>query len=491
MLTLELFRAFTDKEIPLLDEHVEAKQRTELTALYAALKPYRKRDAEPDTPTLYKKIYSKKYTAEKDYELRNELRRLNEIFYDFMVNAEWQKQLATDKATYNLYLARAYSNRQLHSLFGTEIDGMISGARAQLAPDVSMHLLLLKTVWTLYYAPQTGDAYEKGLAIVEEARKEVFKRMRYSLRMNENLMAGILKTQNTNTGKTHTEATDARTQPLYNTAINAADDDALERFYILRKYTFQTKGALRIQIQKELLELARAEELQVPLVMNETLLVLTDLASECGYNARFAEAAEYYAQALQLTERMNKPVTAHLLLGYQVAHIYLGNYNAAIQLYMDYERIILKSPLNYNMALMRSYTYLFLAAPDKALEHLPANRPGPDLWHLLQRAVYMIAFYQRNEVTLAANECKNIQQLLLANRNEDYVEGFMWVNGLFRKFLKAKQQHKQKMMAELKLLGKELEAQPEKTTQVTNSGMPLLWLLKELEREKVYNKPVF
>ena len=91
MRTLELLGSFSEKELKELQTIISLNKKKSLKALFAELLKYHRRGSLPANDILFENAFGVPHNAGKNYLLRNELRLLNDIIYEYLIVASLKK----------------------------------------------------------------------------------------------------------------------------------------------------------------------------------------------------------------------------------------------------------------------------------------------------------------------------------------------------------------------------------------------------------------
>jgi tetratricopeptide (TPR) repeat protein len=481
MRTLHLLRAFNDKEIAELDLVVAGKERKTLLTLYTAVKVYRKRNSEPTVDLLYKKVFNKKYTADKDYLIRNELRLLNKVFYDFLALAALKSKLKEDEGFYDVWLARALYDRRIDAVLDEDMEGWLRQAEER---DLPAHTAALMNIgfYNDLVKPASEANHQELMKFVARAKEVITRNLRLDMRKWESMEAMALHRYKILTEKANEKTTgDYRTEAATSIDITpAGPSDQAERYFVLQKWTYQTHGNLRIEILQEALALLKLRGIKNNIDLNNLLAAYGSLGSELSNIQRVEEADACFAEGIALFEKHKIRMYASLVHNRMAAQLLLERYETGIAIYREYESQILKDPRKPKFVMLLCYCHLFLRQPDEALAALELFGKIDDEQNVVRRMAYLIAFCLRGQADLALNECENINRFLKA-RTGEWVENQLWINGLFRRFASAVLQNRERMKKEIQQLHTDLMAEEQRIKDAHLSVVPVLWLVKEVK----------
>lgn len=486
---MDLLKSFNDREIADIDEQVSRQKRKSLQLLYSTIKKYRKKTGIPENEELFEKAFNKSYSSGQNYLLRNELRLLNELIYDYMIGETFQSYLKKHKSTFYQWLARSFFDRKIKSAFEGDIDRFIDYSKEDINPIDTANMYDLKSLWLVYNQEKKVENIRGQIALMEDWKKEEIRRLKYRLREMEARQAYLELVLHAQSGDTERPA-DVRTPPLTQIDLgNYSDSDWFERYVILKKHSYQSKGKIRIEVLKLMLEIEEAPYyIGEYSTFNAQISTLNNMALEYILLGDFTAAENYLETAFSRCETNNHPVVISNVQNYLAIQMPLKQYQKGIEIFTKYEEQILPSRSVNTISIYRSYCYLFLHRADEALSLLPESAQFSRHDQLFYRMAYAIAFCIRGQIDLALNECRNIRKLINGTETSSetpgsaYDERYLWVIRLFTQFLKALEKDKERKQAELQKLKDELWINPEETEALLRTEFPLLWLWREVEQ---------
>ncbi|MDX2001336.1 MAG: hypothetical protein SFW35_02830 [Chitinophagales bacterium] len=478
MRTWQLFKSFSDKELKEIEERLASKKRKSLPSLFNAIKKH-KGDTLPSKEILYKAAFGEDYTSKKDYLLRNELRHLNEEFYDFIAQKAFLSHINENKPVYHYYLASGLADRKLNEILEADIDDFIKQSQQTVKPKLLAALLDLKLLWNIQHQFKSPANIEAQKALENEYIAQEIRGLKYLIREHEARMAYLEYTRLIITNQLKDIPNNTITPPLETLDMSVEPNDWIENQLITKKHTFQTQGEVKLQVLKDIL--SRQEKLFAEKIgrFDAMIVSLNNIANELFLLRRPAEAAIYLADSLQrCIDHKRAPHIANIQ-NYILAQLILGNYEEGIRAYETYKKDIVGSRSEKAIAIYIAYIHLFLKEPDKALADLPSTNNVLDIHHFTARQVYAIAFYLRGDLELAQTECRNIQQML-RTKQANFKEEYLTINSLYNEFFRlvsigSADTDKLKVLEERLIHLRAVEKLH------GDIQMPISWLLKEVQ----------
>ncbi|HLP52926.1 MAG TPA: hypothetical protein VK154_18685 [Chitinophagales bacterium] len=482
MRTLELLRALNDREVAEMDKLIAGEKRKTLQLLYKELKKYRKLSSTPANDELFRIIYNKNYTTDKSYLLRNELRLLNEVLYDFLIDRTFKEYIKQHKSTYNYWLSRSFFDRKINNAFGAEIDRFIENAKGYIKPDDGAQMQALKSLWMIYNLPKTAENVTAQKNMLASWRKEQMRAWRYQLREMEARAAYLDNTLTSITGVVEDNDADKRTPPLTLLDLSeGAEGDMLEEYLILKKHAYQTQRGERIKVMQRMLEIEKSDAYANEFgKIQSQLASLNNIAKEHILVSEFEEADKCLRESIDIALAHQLSIAPATLQNFVCNKVNTGRYQEGIAFYNEHEKEI-KNGRQYIATLVgKVYCHLFLGQADEALAALPPTAQLTEPQHLTLRMVYLIAFIIRKHHDLAVNECNNISRMIKANQGS-YYQSYAWINNLYMRYLHTDTANRNSRRAELEAIKAELTADTAEVRQLTITEFSVRWLLTQLQ----------
>lgn len=482
MRTLELLRAFNERELKKLEGEIKGQKRKSLQLLYAELKKYVRTGGEPTNETLFQKIFNQEYSSTKNYLLRNELRLLNDIIYEILLVQTFLAYTKEHRSSYYLWLARSFFRRNLNTIFDADIDRFIEYAKKYVKPEDTSLMLDLKGLWMIYTQPKTIDNLNQQLATASEWKDEQIRHLKYRLRELESREAYLQFTINAITGVDEIKDNDVRTLPQQQVHLNpTGEEDAYENYLIQKKYSYQTRGQKRIEVLQQMIAYANTEALNSESAkQNPVPGWLNSIATEYVLMGEYSKASNIMLESIACAEKLQQPVIISTLQNYVANQINLAAYQQGIDFYNRYEKQIVHSRQYVPTAISKAYCHLFLNQDDEALNCLPVQVKLTEQQNLMMRMVYLIAFIMRKQHDLAVNECNNIGRMIKANEGAYYTT-YNWINKLFTRYLNLQMLPRTQRNAEIDKLKNEITANNDSAFLMTTE-FSLRWLNNQLGR---------
>ncbi len=482
MRTLEILRALSDREILETDVLINSQKRQSLISLYEAVKKYRKRSGVPSGEEMFKEAFKKTYTKEKNYLLRNELRLLNELFYDFLINKTFSAYLKKHKSTYNYWLARAFDERRMDAAFAADVDRFIAHAQGYIKPEDGAFLLDLKSLWLIKTQRKTPENLAQQKIAVDKWKEEHFRFLRYRLREIESRQAYIDSTMASLAGERDSRADDWTVPPqTFIDLSKTGEGDWYEQYLVLKKYSYQTRGAARIKVLGKMLKVEESESYASEYIAPAAqITTLNGLALEHILVGDFSKANVLLEEGMQRCRAFNLPILQATLQNYAANQINLGSYQKGIDFIMEHAERIQQGHQYVPIRMCYVYCHLFLGQADQALAAIPEGVQFTNHQQLMFRMVYLIVFILRQQLELAMNECHNIGRMIKANQGA-YFERYEWINRQFSRYLNIVVRSNKNSKKELIKLKEEIAGGHPDVKQLIITEFSLRWLMLRLE----------
>jgi hypothetical protein len=413
MRTIELLQSLTATELGSLRQQVAGSKRKSLQNLFTELKRYLKNEKIPANPVLFKAAFGKPYIKTKDYLLRNELRLLNKLIYEFLIIKKFREQIKTDTSLFNSWLARAYFDRKM-KLFAADIDGFIELAASAFKMEEATAMCSLRGRWAGGY--DIKMRLETGLDHIKQWKELEKKKFVYGLREAEFAEAFFLQPNNKQAYDDFGWNADRSDPGLTQLDVReVAQNDWYASYLMLKKQYYQSTGQHRLNYARQLYDLTGKKEVRAVLGPEAHIGVTENLAYCLGAIGEMEESAKYAGAAIELGRKYKKNISPNYLCNYIITLYVLHRFEEAIKNFNLYKRQIEGTPNYIPARVISAYCYLFLEEPDKALALLPPLTGLLTGETIESRYVYLIAFMLRRQYDLALNEARNLKRQLLAD----------------------------------------------------------------------------
>ncbi|MFN8287968.1 MAG: hypothetical protein U0V74_14520 [Chitinophagales bacterium] len=483
MRALEVLRVLSDREISKIDALVKAQKRKSLQHIYAALKKYRKRSGIPTHDELYVAAFEKEYSSDKNYLLRNELRLLNELLYEYLIQDTFSEYIKKHRSTYYYWLARSFFDRKLNAPFEADIDRFVDYGKDYIKPEDTSKLLDLYSLWLIYTKPKTAENLQEQMRKTDEWKAEQIRHLRYKLREVEARHAYVQSVLTNIEGKVKDRPEDGRTEGQ--NIINLAEGqgyDPFEEYLILKKHAYQTKGLTRIEVLKKMLAIEEGSSYHGEYSpFNAQITSLTSISLEYILMGRFAEADEFMLDCVRRCNENNSSIPPAILQNYIANQINQAQYKRGIDFYKQNEALVQGSRQYIAICLYKAYCHLFLQQADESLQALPVDVQLTEHQNLMFRMIYLIVFIIRGQHDLALNEVRNILRMIKAHEGHFY-ERYHFICTLFARYINALIKERNARKEEMAALKTEMQAD-KRVEQYVIVEFSLRWLVEELKQQ--------
>jgi len=481
MRTLELMRVLSDREIGKVEAIIKAQKRQSLQQIYALLKKYRKREGVPANDEIYQHAFGKEYSSSKNYLLRHELRLLNELIYDYLIEDTFTDYIKKYRTTYHVWLAQAFLKRKLNNVFASDVSRFIEQAKENTRPEDTVRLLDLQNLWMVMNGEKTIGDIERQMEFTESLKQEQIRNFRYRHREVEARQAFLKAFKMEVAGTKYSGPDDYRTPPERIIDIGIGnDDDLFEKALILKKYAYQTTGLAHIEILRQIVAINDVQHFDdAQRTFENQLALLNNIAVEYIALGQFAKADECLVSCIERCQKIGQPIKSWIIQNYIANQINQGRYQNGIDIFNRLIGELDKSYEYFLVPLYKAYCHLFINQPDEALRVLPEDASLNDRQHLLFRMIFLVAFILRGQFELATNECHNIARMINANEGPHY-KNYELINNLFAKYLKVMPPHGKKRKESIQSLKGEMQRDEQRLTQLAITEFSLKWLIEAI-----------
>jgi hypothetical protein len=478
MRTLELLQSITESELHIVAQELSEGKRETLLKLFKELKKYRGKENEPDRALLFEKVFEKNYTKSNDYLLRNELRLLNDVIYDFIILKTFKEQIKTNKSLFNLWLAKGFYARKT-PLFDTDIDGLIKYADEHYRMEEAAALCWLKTHRTAESYVKKGGKYLHDLIAELQAYEK--RRYLYAQRNSEFSEAYFLQPKNSDELAAFGTDVDKTSEGMMAVDFRLIEEtDWYARYLKLKKSFYQSTGNAQLKYAKELYEISRKKiALQVlgPIVHIKAAETIVFCLFKLG---KFQEGEFYVKEIFSLCKKYRVPLSQNHIINFIVILFELRKYKDITEAFMTYSEIIKGASTYPTAVLLSSYSYLFLNKPDEALKQVPPLTGLQPNELTAARFIYLIAFALRGQNDLALTEARNLKRLLLKSVPSKTVKYDLEILGFAYSYIKALTKPKEEAEKLIARLQKKLALKRELTERWVSVPY-FLWILERIK----------
>jgi hypothetical protein len=486
MRTLDLVKALTEEEMKDVTQLLSENKRKSLLLLFNELEKHKQLEAEPDNAKLFKKVFSKVYSKQKDYLLRHELRLLNEVLYSYLAEQTFKNQLHRSNNTLSYWLARAYYERNVKSLFRSDIDGLIANATTHIASSEIQNLsegtalLSMKNLWMIMNQPKVQENIEAQIKTLQDWKAEEQKRFLFKLREIEAREAYLEMYLKNLRKKPDLRKDDERTKGTLLIDLNKTENENwFAKYLTLKKHSYQTKELKRVEVLRQMLEIEQTQEGTKTLGIKAQVSTLINLGIEYILLGKYEEGDKVLAESIALSEQHKQPILAGSIHNYLVNQINLGEYEKGLKIYARFKKLLDAGRTKSNSRIYNCYCHLFLGKDEEALMYLPKATDVSLPEQIMIRFMYVIAFCIRKEYTLALSEMKNLKRTIKAIKQGNYATQ-LTIAELFLRYVTAHTKNKDEKEKVVSTLRKEMKLNVNTWNAMAAIDVQLRWLMKQL-----------
>lgn len=406
MRTLELLKALSPGELKAIENQLVSGKRKSLLTLFKQLRRHRAGNAVPENEELFKKTFLKPYSKKRDYLLRNELRLLNELIYEYLAMECFKEHMARNRSLFNRWLAQSYYNRKMIP-FIKDIDNFLAIARDQIQMDEASALSAIKVAFLAQYHKDENQKAQQELHDWLEVEKRRFlhrlRKIEYSqVFFNEerpDLYAGASVEEYPTPGAMTVDLSD----------IDKADWYA--RYLTLQKYYAQSKGEAQLNYHKEITNLINSDKAKNVISAESRVNNTEALAWSLFTYGKYQEAEQYLDLPIELGRKKRIEISpSHAMI--RVCTLFkTGKFDKAISAYGQYKKMIEVSDSAGRAMMALAYCHLYQNKPDLAIGIFLTGKAPAEV-RISSRYVFIIAFLLRDQFSLAINEMKNLRRML-------------------------------------------------------------------------------
>ena len=471
MKTLYLINNLSKRESEQFKTKLKAHKRKSLLELFNTLQKHKDDEAEPKAALLYEKVFKEKYTAAKNYLLRNELRLLNTELYNFIIITETEKKLEHDTPEHQLMLLkRLVDNNQIEA-FNREYKALEDYCRKHSRYDILFDIQSLRVVKQI---PKSNSSLDNLLHNIEQLSTASSDLLNYAALKFMRAQSAIQSINNLYLDR----IAPGRQVPPPNLPFTSSLPKVINDYLEKRKYAFTLHGNEKVKVLTELLsyrkkhEGVRNLEWLLPL---EEMFVLFHIGTEYYLNNNLKKALEYFDRCMELPEITTNPDSSAIVTNYILVLITQAEYKKAWDLLNKHEEL-LKHPMTRNrMDIARINILLLTNQYDKLLKQLPVvfqNFNDTERYYL--SILYLIAYYKTGNTDLYKRELRNLDAMF-KYKEKAREPSYEPIVAFFKLYVAADQE---KDKAKQQILLSQLAADFEKSDEFFKIGKLYLWMKK-------------
>lgn len=405
---LEIIKVLSKKEDKKVKLMIKNHKRKNLFPLYILLKKYENSTEAPNIEFLFEKIYKEKYTREKDYLIRNELRLLSNELSEFIVQETINQQFEKEKLEQTYYFLKGLYDRNETELLPIELKKAIKKATDTEQYHLKAKFLLLQVKLLVSKKGVSLDQYEQLFNDINDGSKHLkmaFLKDLSDYEITRAYIEKILRLLQRNTTPVAPYNEDVLNKETYLELRNS-----YLHFLQLKVNSYSLSGLEKVKLVETMLPLI--EDIKHPDLNKavEKLYAYIQIGTEYLIQGQFIKSIQAYEQIMDKLDVLDDPVKIASIYNYVSALTKNKQYQTAIAVINNankYETIG-GFPI-FRLGLIRSMCYCFLNDIPNAEAALPTevnkNMQEDYFYHRLLTA---IIFYCNKQYELAYNEAKNL-----------------------------------------------------------------------------------
>lgn len=473
MKTLYLINNLSKRESEQFKAQLKTHKRKSLLELYNVLYKHKADEEEPEAAALYQKVFKEKYTAAKNYLLRNELRLLNTELYNFISRTEHEKKLEQGTPENDLVLLKRLVNNNQIEAFNREYKALEDYCLKHSRYDVLFEIQSLRVTKQI---PKSNSSIDNLLYNIELLKTGSGHLLNYATLKFMRVQSAIESINNLYLGRVAPGQQVAPPLLPFESQLPKVIEDYLKK----RQQAFTMRGTAKIKMLTDMLayrkkhEAVRNLEWLLPL---EDMFVLFNIGTEYYINNNLKKAIEYYDKCMELPELKDNPDSSAIVSNYILVLITQAEYKKAWNLLDKYEEL-LKHPMTHNrMDIARTNILLLTHQYDKLLKQLPVifqNFTDTERYYL--SILYLIAYYKTGNTTLYKREFRNLEAMF-KYKSKTREHSYEPIFGFFKQYVAA---NEEKDKAKRKTLLTQLANEFENANEFFKIGKMYLWMKNEV-----------
>jgi hypothetical protein len=404
MKTRSLIKGLDAKEQKRLEAMLQAQKRTSLVKLYTCIKNHLSIE-DIDKKQLYESFAKDKYTTAKDYLLRNELRLLNELIEQYILDLRLAKLYDLNSVQSQILLLEYYYDSQCYDQF--EKDWKVLWKR--VLEDANFDAIdKLTDMWVAF----SEQARELNLQTFEELKQILLEHLDSSSRRKAESYSRTLYCL------AYVERVFKRFDPAYQMVDHQPNEAVAElwapsNLWRTMKASMYHSGQAKIDLLLQALEIFDQIKGQRGWLLarsRETLLAALGL--EFFLIGDYAQATLYGHKAVTL-QSAEKKLNISIIYNYCSALCARAQFHEALNLIGEHEAEIQKSPrLRIQFQFIKLIAWINTQQTDNALKQLSNEKPNnfePEIYY--HRLLIALCLFELNEIEQCQRELTNLLQV--------------------------------------------------------------------------------
>lgn len=394
MKTYNLLKLLNSKEVISIDSVIKKRNKESLIRLWKGLL---KKDFSDKKEELFILTFKEKYTKEKDYLLRNELRILNEIISNLIIEQDAIKNNNDD-----IYiLERMITLKKIEEFESMWAESYKTSLLKKHYTTLNK-LLHLKIKYHINFDEVSIKNYTQIIELIH--KKKLFSQLQKEEQEGENAVLEahaerVLKALNAN-----------QNIVIKNTAKKDKTDDLIINYYQQRAEMYQLSGEKKITHILKTIKDVETLALIRPSLKSDISTLNASLGLEYFLNSDYKLADKFYKTAFEQYDIKNMNID--FLFNYFVNLIMIEKYEECNTLFKEFFFLIKDSKKLMNrFQYFNAIAYLFRDQPLKAFKLLTqdiSQRPVNEYYYY--RMVYAMVYHQLDDYENASRELVNILQ---------------------------------------------------------------------------------
>ncbi|MCB0508893.1 MAG: hypothetical protein KDD21_11405 [Bacteroidetes bacterium] len=470
-----LIDALQEQELKLIENILKVEKRKSLLLLFQFAK--KKQTLKWSKEVLFYKIFQKKYTEDKDYLWRNELRLLVEKIESILIEEQVKNQLKEDQIFYLKQQLQLYKRLDLFKLYET----LWKETKSLAIANYQYHeVILLNTEYFEFIQFHIRD-YQQRLEIYDNLIQE-----------NQQITTQFFVHQFAFTTMLEGSSNKLRLEYYGNPEVKIPSTEIniklnkyyndLDKYYLLINEWFPLQSKGRTDILLQALELLEHCDKSKAIIQKEYLRVLYLIATDFSMSANFEKANVYFEKIFQEIPENKLHNVAYYYYNYAINITKLEQYTKAIEIIQIAEKHIKPNNdfLKEKYILLKVVCYMFLNDNKNLKALIPSDfstlLPEQRIYFSFVNAIYHII---ANNFELASEEINNLLRSKLIKETDTH---FLAVAKFFNSALtEINKVNKLSLPPTAKSrLIKQAEKMEKDESALVNNYMPFKWLKSAL-----------
>ncbi len=355
---------------------------------------------------VFKKLYNKPYTKERDYLLRNSYRNLSKKIEDFLIEEQFHKEIHSNLNIHNYYILKSYQHLKLYHLFDIKYNSSLKKAENSSDYLVASSITGLRVNNYIHHLVPNKKDYEKTNQSIDLQVAYLSAFYLNSLHKSDFNHAKINHDIAPNaTMDKKIKETQSITHPF---------EDNYSKYLKLKVHFFQFNHDEKIALALQGITLLKSIKTVTDEINQELFFCETVLAHEYAVLEEYDKAYPIYHSLLTKNDAIESSLKTSLICDYITVLIRTDQYTEALETIDKHKEILENTTpaISLKIAFKKLLLYAFSKDITKLSNHIPSCNTLLDYDKYVCRLLYAIEAYLKNDFDNAHRECINLKNSL-------------------------------------------------------------------------------